>query len=440
MRYIATRAVVGAAVVAMLLGFGAVASAQGPNKCLAGKNKCASKKAQGILKCWIKAEKDGVAVDPICLSKAKGKFGGTCDGGVNVDQVCVQDSDCPSSTCGGGCFTKLEDKDAGSTDPIDTCLTANDATAMENKVDAFVDDVLSDLDPSYPGVSAASKCDAGKKKCVLKKMAGILKCHGNAVKKGLPLDPVCVSKARAKFGGTCDGGVNVDQVCDQDSDCPGSTCEGGCFTKLEDKDAGSADPLDTCHSGPGNAPSLEAKTDAFVQDVLCELGYTTLGCGPPTPTPTPTPTLTLTPTPTPTATCAPGPVFQGALVPTVGRFNYNATLGLPGANAACNSNFSGSHACTYFELQCAQAAGSLVGAMDTSATAVTSFWAIDPAAPALMQCLDDVSSFQRWEYATAHTSSRGQKVGLNNGTGMLGPLQTGLQCNFSGSSNVGCCQ
>jgi hypothetical protein len=294
MRNLRVASLAAAALLAILV-CGTTASAQGPNKCLPGKNKCASKKTQSILKCWIKAEKAGVAVDSVCISKARAKFGGTCDGGVNVDQVCDSDADCPASTCAGGCFTKLEEKDAGSSDPLDTCSTFNDAPAMEAKVDAFVDDILSDLDPFYPGVSPASKCDAGKKKCVLKKVASILKCHEKAVKGGLLLDPTCVDKARGKFGGFCDGGVNVDQVCLQDSDCPGSTCEKGCFTKLEDEDIASSDPLDTCHSSPGNAPVEEAKADAFIQDVLCELGFTTLVCG--GPTPTPAPTVTVTPTP-----------------------------------------------------------------------------------------------------------------------------------------------
>ena len=49
-----------------------------------------------------------------------------------------------------------------------------------------------------------------------------------------------------------------------------------------------------------------------------------------------------------------------------------------------------------------------------------------------------MSSFLNWEYATAHTASRGQKVALNNGTGALGALQSSLQCNFS-TAWVGCC-
>ncbi len=137
-----------------------------------------------------------------------------------------------------------------------------------------------------------------------------------------------------------------------------------------------------------------------------------------------------------------GSILKGALVPTVGRFNYNLTLGLPGANSACNTNFAGTHACTYAELQAAAAAGNLVGLHDTAAGLVTSFWAIDGTAPPLSQCQDDIAggSLLNWEYATAHTASRGQKVPLDNAAGTLGALQTGLQCNFSGSSSVGCCQ
>ncbi|HXJ37154.1 MAG TPA: hypothetical protein VMS22_24260, partial [Candidatus Eisenbacteria bacterium] len=75
-----------------------------------------------------------------------------------------------------------------------------------------------------------------------------------------------------------------------------------------------------------------------------------------------------------------GSILKGALVPTVGRFNYNLSLGLPGANSACNTNFAGTHACTYAELQAAAAAGDLVGLHDTASGVVTSFWAIDPTA------------------------------------------------------------
>ncbi len=148
------------------------------------------------------------------------------------------------------------------------------------------------------------------------------------------------------------------------------------------------------------------------------------------------------PTTTTTTTIPPpsgGAVLKGALTATAGRFNYNNSLGLPGANAACGTNFPGTHVCTYAELQSAAKAGDLVGRKDTAGETVTSFWAIDSSQPPLQQCNDDVNSGLNWEYATAHTMSRGQKVDLTNATGVLGPLQTSLQCNFS-TSWVGCCQ
>jgi hypothetical protein len=137
-----------------------------------------------------------------------------------------------------------------------------------------------------------------------------------------------------------------------------------------------------------------------------------------------------------------GSVLKGALAATAGRFNYNLALGLPGANSACGTNFPGTHVCTYAELQSAETAGDLVGLQDVAHSPVTSFWAIDSNQPALQQCNDDAvgGSGLNWEYATAHTMSRGQRVMLNNATGALGALQSSVQCNIAGTSSVGCCQ
>jgi len=137
-------------------------------------------------------------------------------------------------------------------------------------------------------------------------------------------------------------------------------------------------------------------------------------------------------------------VVKGSLTATPGRFNYNLTLGLPGANSACNTNFSGSHACTLPDLQSAPASD-LACLKDTAGMPVTSFWAIASDAattPSLQQCEDDVptGSGVNWEYGTAHTASRGQKVSLNNATGALGAVQSSVQCNISGNAWVGCCQ
>ena len=145
--------------------------------------------------------------------------------------------------------------------------------------------------------------------------------------------------------------------------------------------------------------------------------------------PTPTPTVT----PTATATSTPG-TFAGALLKTFGKFTYAAQIGVPGADTECNNNFPGTHACTYPELQVAEAAGDLVGAKDVGNNTVTGFWAIDSSQSNLVQCGVSVP----WDYMTAHTGHQGQLVSLNNGTGALGPLTTGLNC--LGQMWVGCCQ
>ena len=154
--------------------------------------------------------------------------------------------------------------------------------------------------------------------------------------------------------------------------------------------------------------------------------------------PTPTPAPTATPGPTPTPAFPPGTVLKGILTPTTGRFNYNLVLGIPGSDAACASNFAGTHTCTYAELQAAEAAGDLDGAKDRNGTTVTSFWAIDAAHANTLQCGASVP----WDYATAHTGQFGEKVNLTNATGVLGALQSGAGAGVFclGSSWVGCCQ
>lgn len=146
------------------------------------------------------------------------------------------------------------------------------------------------------------------------------------------------------------------------------------------------------------------------------------------------PTTTTLPPPT-TTTVPPTPgVVRGALVPTNGRFNYNLVLGVPGANAACNTSFAGTHACTYAELQSAVGDGSMAGLKDTANNAVTSFWAIDPLRSAFDQCTTSVA----WDYQTAHTGHKADVVTLNNVTGTLNALQTSQPCGLTHS--VGCCQ
>jgi len=150
------------------------------------------------------------------------------------------------------------------------------------------------------------------------------------------------------------------------------------------------------------------------------------GCG------APTPTNTVAQAATPTAAAA--EIFQGALVRTNGRFTYQATIGIDGADAECNTLFPGTHACTLADLRAAAAVGELRGAMDTGGTAVESFWAIDPSRDDRDQCHTNVP----WDYATAHTGHFADLVTLNNASGELSALQEDRIC--AAQSWVGCCR
>jgi hypothetical protein len=377
-----TSAFATALLTAVALVWAAPASAQ-QSKCLAGKTKCVSKKGTGLLKCHQLAETPGKSTDPNaggCVTKVVGKF----DGGIDPTK---------------GCFEKLENKN-----PND-CITVDDTATAEAAVDSCVAAFVDAIDPPP---TTQSKCGAGKKKCVSKYLKAVLKCRQLAQTPGKPTDPNtggCVDKADAKYN----GGIDPTK---------------GCFTKLESKN-----PND-CQPPTGNSAALQTLVDNCVDDIVALETNTTTSSS-----------TTLASTTSTTTLPSGGVVLQGALTATPGRFNYNLTLGLPGANAACNTNFAGTHACSYAELQNAEAAGDLVGLKDIGNNTVNSFWAIDNAAAPLQQCQDDAlgGSLNNWEYGTAHTVSRGSKVGLTNGTGVLGSLTTGLQCNLSGNSWVGCC-
>jgi hypothetical protein len=185
-------------------------------KCTAAKIKCANGKATALLGCHNKAETKNVAVDPACVSKADTKF----------------------SLPAKGCMEKAE-KDLVKS----PCNTTGDAVSMEAKVDAFVLDVVTELDPGYP-TPVLNKCSAGKKKCVANKVKAILGCYGKDATKPDPVALLaCIQKAQDKYS----GGVDPTK---------------GCFAKLEAKP-----PCLTT----GDTGALEAKVDAFALDVKTEL-------------------------------------------------------------------------------------------------------------------------------------------------------------------------
>src|SRR5215813_3195034 len=157
------------------------------SKCLVAKNKCVAKKVGALLKCEQKAETPDKPTDPNadgCVDKAEAKF----DGGDQPEK---------------GCFEKLESKD-----PND-CVTFDDTVSAEALVRQCVASLVQGIDP--PPIDQ-TKCGVGKKKCVAKKLSGLLKCRQKAETPGKPEDPNtggCVDKVTEKF----DGGTEPEKGC-----------------------------------------------------------------------------------------------------------------------------------------------------------------------------------------------------------------------------------
>jgi hypothetical protein len=196
-------------------------------KCTAAKMKCVTTKATALLGCHNKAEGKGVAVDPLCVTKAEDKF----DGGATPSKGCVQ---------------KTETKPP--------CATTGDVGSLESLVDDFVDDVVTDLDPGYP-TPVLNKCSAGKKKCVANKVKALLGCYGKNTTKPDPAKfEECVAKAKAKF----DGGADPAK---------------GCFAKLEAKPP--KPPSNPACLTTDDTAALETKVDDFVTSVDAALNQAT---------------------------------------------------------------------------------------------------------------------------------------------------------------------
>ncbi|MFN2375874.1 MAG: hypothetical protein ABR538_05005 [Candidatus Binatia bacterium] len=156
-------------------------------------------------------------------------------------------------------------------------------------------------------------------------------------------------------------------------------------------------------------------------------------------------TTTTTSTTTTTMPLLPATVLKALLPAVNGEFNYKVTPGLAGAELECEETVPGSHVCTVTDLLAAEAAGDLDNIKDPVSNAlVTSFWAIDPAEPALQQCNSTTVGGTRWFYNTAHIDSGGNVFPLTNATGDLGALDehgggTGSR-NCSQVRWIGCCQ
>ena len=106
-------------------------------------------------------------------------------------------------------------------------------------------------------VDPANQCAASKQKAAAKKLSDKVKCHGVAIKKGVAVDPACLTKAETKF----------------DAAFAKAELKGGCATT-------------------GDAAAVEAFIDGVLSDLLAALP----GAGGVTTTTSTTTTTTTLPT------------------------------------------------------------------------------------------------------------------------------------------------
>jgi hypothetical protein len=222
-----------ALVAAALVGSDAGAVVQ--SKCLVGKNKCVSKRADALLVCEEKAQKPGKPSDPNdggCVDKAIRNF----DGGDKPEK---------------GCFENLEDKKQSD------CVTFDDTARAAALVDSCVAKFVAAIDPPP---TTQTKCGAGKIACVTKRLRGLLSCYRQAQTPNKPVDPeACLTKVRESF----DGGI--------------ATPQKGCFAKLESKSK------NDCLPPLGNSAELEDLVDDCVDELVLFLegsGAVTTTTGP----------------------------------------------------------------------------------------------------------------------------------------------------------------
>jgi hypothetical protein len=214
------------------------AHTQTADPCERTKSKCVRTLVERLLRCHALAERRNRVVDTACFSRVTDAFS-------NPDE--------------NGCWDRLETRG--------DCQPTGSAAAIAIKIDGFVLDVVTALDPSYPA-PILNPCSASKKKCVSDKAVGLLACYAKA-----EVDAACLLKTKQRF----DGSLRL----------PPAPAK-GCFAKLETQ--GNCLTVD-------DTAALETEIDTFVDDIVCTLDPLKGTCRP-----TPTPTPTLTPMPSPTST------------------------------------------------------------------------------------------------------------------------------------------
>ena len=140
-------------------------------------------------------------------------------------------------------------------------------------------------------------------------------------------------------------------------------------------------------------------------------------------------------------TCTSKLIYRGSLPATTGRWMFQATLGLDGANADCEMHWPGSEVCSYQKLLSAsmKTPAETINATDYNNNAVTTWWIDDPTASGNERCQSNADMIP-WSYATADQGHVGNSVALMDAaTGAISALQTDALPSCNQPRFVPCC-
>jgi hypothetical protein len=187
-------------------------AANAQNKCAAGKIKATGKKQSCITMAYAHAAQSSADPKQEDIAECELKF--------------------------ATAFARLEARSG--------CVTSGDAAAIEGKVDAFVADLVTELDLGNP-----SRCQANKMKAAARKAKCLLYLDAREATQGLPAAPIRIQRCRDRLP----------------RQFAAFELGPGCDTT-------------------GDADAIEAKVDAFVADVDTELPWATTTTTEPTTTTT----------------------------------------------------------------------------------------------------------------------------------------------------------
>ncbi len=139
-------------------------------------------------------------------------------------------------------------------------------------------------------------------------------------------------------------------------------------------------------------------------------------------------------------TCTSKLIYRGSLPANTGRWQYQAMLGISGANADCAAHWPGTAICPYDKLLAAslKATPETINATDYNASPVTTWWIDDPAAPGGQRCIGNADAIP-WSYATADQGHVGKYATLTRATGQISALILDVLPSCNQNRFVPCC-